>query len=175
MKNILLILFVLGSIGYLATTQRWEPNATGTGTGAGRSGPDFSDPVYAVVRFQAEIHDRSFQAMALAKAADDADCKHVAEHLVETMGNDPKSAVQWSLQSSECTKNLEPRNLKLFSNRPINVSYVSAARGSSSERELRIVFWGVTVDESDRICETIHSVQRNWQGAVTCVHANRSQ
>jgi hypothetical protein len=81
----------------------------------------------------------------------------------------------WEFVSSECSSVLDSRDLKLFDNQPTFVNYVSASPGASSEREVRLVFWGVTAQEGDLMCGELPRLQDRWHGKVTCIHALASQ
>ena len=169
LKRLVIILSIAGVLGGLARTGHFN-------LGADAEWADTASPVYAVLRFKADLHDRSLQAVALARAADVVDCRHGSNELVAKVqhNQDDGAVTVWKLQSSECTTTLDARSLELFDNKPNVVNYLSAARGASSERELRIVVWGAKGDEDDRICDEVPIIQKDWQGAVTCVRAIRS-
>jgi hypothetical protein len=135
------------------------------------------NPVYAEIRFRAEFHDRTFNAVELIKTFDQADCRRGSADAVDMIINqhDPDSQLTWELASSECTSSLEARNLRLFDNKSTFVNYLSAAAGDSTERELRLVIWGVTAAEGDLICGEIPRLQEKWKGTVTCIHALPSE
>ena len=68
---------------------------------------------------------------------------------------------------------LSPRYAKLFDNEPTFVTYLSMARGDRRERETRLLYWGVSMEESDKVCDEVSKMQSRRKGAVTCVRAVR--
>jgi hypothetical protein len=169
LKKIIIILIVLGCLGYLAKSGPGLVHGPGTSSDSGA----ITNPVFAEVRFQTQIRDRTFHMVAIAKARDDADCKHMTEDLPDRLGANGRSAGTpvWSLESSECKTTLDARNAKLFENKPTFVNYVSATPGAAGEREVRIIFWGVTAQEGELVCAEAPEMQKRWSGTVTCVHA----
>jgi hypothetical protein len=116
---------------------------------------------------------RNFEQVFFAKTVNDADCKKYSTALVEDMQKAQASvtAIQWALKSSECKSELPPRHARLFDNAQSFVTYISLARGSRLERETRVIYWGVSPEESDRICAGVPMMQKGRKGVVTCVHA----
>jgi len=77
--------------------------------------------------------------------------------------------------SSECKAVLDARSAKLFDNIATYVNYVSATPAAPSEREVRMIFWGITADEGDIMCSEIPRWQQRWTGRMTCIHSLPSQ
>jgi hypothetical protein len=168
MKKIIVFLLIIGALYYVGKSWKFS---------MGRDPGAISDPVYAVVRFRAEIHDRTFDMVALAKTFDQEDCQHGSDDLVDRMQKreHQNGAPVWQLVSSECKSVLDSRSARLFDNKPTFVNYVSATPGDSSEREVRLIFWGVTAQEGDIMCSEVPRMQERWKGVVTCIHALPSQ
>jgi len=168
-KDFLLLIIVLGVVGYLY--QRTIKPADDP------SNPEtITNPVYAELKVGLEVAGRSYDQVLLVKAVDQADCDKVQQKLETVYGpNAVKAGQSWKIKSSECMVELEPRYAKLFDNRPSYVTYVSMGRGDRQERESRIVTWGVTVDESNKLCEGIAQGQKNRKGAIQCIRAVPSQ
>jgi len=184
MKRLIIVLLVLGALGYLAKSADTKSGnggfwATWKTDKSGNAAPEvITDPVYAEIRFHTEIHDRSFQAVALAKAIDESDCKHATEVItkrIEEESQDP-GYLKWTQISSECNKHLDSRTQRLFDNKPTFVNYISAARGAPDEREERRIIWGVTAEEGDEWCAAVLShAQKDRRGEVKCIHALPTQ
>src|SRR5579864_9390591 len=133
MKKLIVFLLVIGALYYMATTAQWK------NLGFGRDPSAISNPVYAVMRFRTEFHDRSIDMVTFAKTFDQEDCRHGSENVVDSMlrYQHPEGGPVWKLVSSECKSVLDARSAKLFDNIPTYVNYVSAAPGAASEREVR--------------------------------------
>jgi hypothetical protein len=110
----------------------------------------------------------------LAKTLDDADCAQYTKVLEEMLKRTAaKICPNCTVQPSACKAELTPRYLSLFDNAPSVVTYLSLDRGSAGERETRLVYWGVSVEESDSLCSVLPEFQKGRQGHVGCVRARR--
>ncbi|OYT88824.1 MAG: hypothetical protein CFE43_20500 [Burkholderiales bacterium PBB3] len=122
-----------------------------------------------------DARGRTFEQVFFAKTVDDADCKKYSKNVIDDLQKKQAhdSAGQWVVKLSECKPDLAPRYAKLFDNEPTFVTYLSMARGERRERETRLLYWGVSVDESDRVCDSVSKLQNGRKGAVTCIRAAR--
>ncbi len=136
------------------------------------------NPVYLEVRLTMENYRRSIEGVALVETVNDADCQKISKNALKAMGletdRERDGEPRLSLKSAECKAELSLRNAQLFDNEPNVVSYVRAERGNRLEREMRWIFWGVSVEESDKICEMVPKMQRHLKGKVSCIRALRS-
>ena len=171
MKQFIIFLVVVASLYAIYSSDAWRIGPWASGPTA-RDPSTITNPVYAEVRFGAQIHDRSFTMVALAKTFDQNDCKRMTDDLVGRMQSGQEV---WQLISSDCKSMLDTRSARLFDNKPTFVNYVSASPGSSSEREERLLFWGVTAQEGELVCNEKTRLQNNWKGTVTCVRALSSE
>lgn len=160
MKKIIFILACIGGgFGWLHVLQKQNPKV-------------ITDPVYGEVRIQGNSPGGTFEMAMFAQAADQEDCRRgvrMLEGILTPQVQDtcPTCAVT----KSECKPELAPRYAKLFADEPTSVTYVSFARGDATERELRMVFWGVTAAESTRLCEALlPNFQKTHKGAVKCIY-----
>ena len=136
--------------------------------------PDvFVNPVYAVVRLEIKAQGRAFEEVIFAETRDVADCQNASKAIVGEATHSDQQGLSWQLKSSECKNELDDRHTKLFKNQPTSVTYLSLSRGSPKEREVRVVYWGVTVEESDRVCGGVSRMQQGRKGAVKCILAQR--
>jgi hypothetical protein len=172
MKKLIVFLLVIGALYYMATTAQWKNLGL-----MGRDPSAIANPVYAVMRFRTEFQDRSVDMVALVKTFDQEDCRTGSDKSVDRVlrPEHPDGGLVWQLVSSECKSVLDSRSAKLFDNIPTYVNYVSAAPGAASEREIRLIFWGVTADEGDMMCGQIPRMQARWKGAVTCIRGHTSE
>lgn len=138
--------------------------------------PDvFTNPVYAVVRFKLQFQGRSFDEVVFAQTRDPVDCQSYSKMIINQAERPDQKGLSWTLQSSECKTELEPRYAKLFDNQPTSVTYLSLGRGGRDERETRVIYWNITVEESDRACSGVSQMQAGHgrKGAVRCIHAQK--
>ena len=135
---------------------------------------DFSNPVYAQVRGSVVVGGRKIQEVDLVKTANKQDCERAIERVEALLERARKqSNLPFNIDSKSCDSTLPPHLARTFDNVPTETTYLSAARGAPNEREVRIVYWGVTARESDAVCSFAASFSQEHKGAVTCIRANR--
>ncbi len=164
MKKLALILIALGVGGYYWQNQKSKLTVDA-------DNPEvITDPVYAEFRIALDISGREISQIFLVQAASQKDCeKGLSEFGASFVA---KAGAGWKVQSSECKRGIDARSTRLFNNLPTHVTYVSLARGDKKEREARMIAWGVSVEESNMLCDQLkQSLQTGWKGAVTCVRA----
>ncbi|MDR2240038.1 MAG: hypothetical protein LBE33_06295 [Zoogloeaceae bacterium] len=163
MKQLIIILCIIG--GAIFLFQRQHSNV-------------ISNPVYAEVHATLDVGDRHLEGVIFTEVVDETDCKKYSDAMVENLQEAQTSIpTKWVMKSLECKSELPPRFAKFFNNEPTFVTYLSIARNNWRERETRLLFWGVSVDESDMICNQIrdgifrkHNIRKD---ALTCVRAMR--
>ncbi|HEY2346512.1 MAG TPA: hypothetical protein VGH80_11585 [Xanthomonadaceae bacterium] len=172
MRNFIIFLLVLGAIGYFVQSRVSNKNTDP----AEATGP-ITNPVYAEVRFRADIGSREFHLVAAAQGRDHADCQRMIGDLPDKMqlGRRPDGTPLWKLESSECMSQLDERTERLFNNKPTFVNYVAASPGAPDEREVRMIIWGVTAQEGELVCDGLSRMKQRWKGSVTCIRALPSQ
>ena len=165
MKKFLFLLFVLGGIGYWYKQHHAADESTDPET--------IANPVYAHVKVNIQFGKRAFDQVMLVAAADEAECAKVQGRVENLYGASAAKAGQdWTIKSSECKTDIEPRYAKTFENRPTYVTYLSMSRGNRDEREIRIVTWDITVEESNQLCESMaRGMRKKWKGTVACIRA----
>ena len=163
MKNIVIALIViLGAYSFLRTRNEAAPQA-------------IADPVYSDTRVSMKTPDGSIDIVILMKTIDHADCEAETRKLEKDLGGGGFASCEaCTTPRSQCMTELPPRFASMFENRPSSVTYLSLARGSQAERDLRVVYWGVTVEQSDRVCDAVPEFQKGRKGAVSCVRAQRA-
>ncbi|RKT51236.1 hypothetical protein DFR40_2449 [Azonexus fungiphilus] len=133
---------------------------------------ELTNPVFAEVRVKIREGNREIEAVLFAKAADDADCRMRAErtrqHLLD---NCPKCLSR----SFECKAELAPRYLKFFDDRPGNITYLSYRPASRGERDVRMIFWGLSIDEANSLCEQMRGILSPlYRGPTSCIRPTAS-
>ena len=163
MKNILVVLVILAAAGYL-----WKQNHR-----PAQAPEALANPVYAEAHVKMGAGGRDIEGVMLGKTVDQADCQKNIETLTRRVEEEsPKFCPSCTVHvTSECKTELAPRYAMLFDNKPSHVAYIRFAQGDPSEREYRLIYWGLTVQESERLCGASSRFQQGRKGAVSCVHA----
>jgi len=132
-----------------------------------------SNPVYAETRMTVDASGTLIEGVMLGETMDDADCQKQLK-IIESEMNEMGSRVcpTCKIQTSVCKSELLPRYAKLFDNEPTHLTYLSLAKGSPDEREYRLIYWGLTVQQSEQLCKIVPGMQKRRVGAVKCVHAS---
>ncbi len=131
-------------------------------------------PAYLDARLKMSFQDRSLDSVMFVKALDEADCQQQSRVLEDALKKGAESICPTcKFQQAECKEELAPRYAKLFDDVPTSVTYLSLSRGSSDEREARVIYWGVSVEESDKLCNAVPQFQKGRKGKVSCVRAQR--
>jgi hypothetical protein len=162
MKKIIIILLIAGGAFYFSKRNPKEAQA-----------PDvISNPVYAETRVKLNLPGSSVEGVMLGKTADDADCKKQIDMLEKQLARQTQNVCPTcTFQPSQCKSELAPRYAKLFDNQPTHVTYISLDRGDPAERETRFIYWGVTVEQSNNLCNVIPEFQKGRKGNVKCIRA----
>jgi len=167
MKKILMLLIVVVGVAILAPRiLQWH----------GQQNEDaqvISHPIYAEARVKMDTSSSSIEGVMLAQTTDQADCEKHVRIMEQRLTSSASICPTCKLQTPECKAELAPRYVKIFENKPAAVDYLSLARGDPSEREIRLIYWGVTVEQSDKLCSAVSEFQKTRKGAVTCVRAPR--
>jgi hypothetical protein len=159
MKTILVML-ILGSIAYYSYTHFQG--------GEGDQAPkEITNPVYLDTRLEMSVQGRQFEFALFGKMANEDECRNRAD---VSWGKMLEGCAACVKTTSSCQASLEPRYLRLFDDAPINTTYLSLTRGKPTERDGRIVFWGVTAEEGSIVCDIVKKeFTKNYSGAASCV------
>jgi len=167
MKNllILLVVVVVAIAGW-----RWF---RGHDAGSTDEVRPFANPVYAEVRAKITVEGRTLEQVALVETENAADCSVQMRSMTEAVTRLPAgyAGPRPVIVSSTCEDRLPPHLARLFQNKPTDASYLAAARGSAAEREIRVVYWGVSAEEADLVCKAASEMGRGRKGAVTCIRS----
>ena len=166
MNKIIFFLLILAAVAYFVGEQRRSQNQSSEVTAS-------PNPQYLEVHVNLSIASRTFDQVVLIKADDPADCSSKQGTLENVYGEAAHKAGQdWQIQSSECNPELEDRYARLFDNTPATTTYLSLGRGDDHERETRIITWGLTGVEGDKLCDKLSQTERTRRkGSVQCIRA----
>lgn len=133
---------------------------------------DISNPVFADIRVKVTAGGREIEAAMFGKMIDDADCQVRAKRFKEQLEANCQGCVS---QSFECKADLAPRYLQYFDDQPAHITYLSISRGNSDQREARLIFWGLTRQEGDAVCDKMKDVFAKMKtGPAVCIRAMAS-
>jgi hypothetical protein len=132
-----------------------------------------ANPVYAEARMKVDAGGNSIEGVMMAQTIDQADCQRQVSELSQELSKVASVCPTCKLQAPECKVDIAPQYTRLFDNKPTSLTYLSLARGQSSEREMRLIYWGVSVEQSDKLCNAVPDFQKHRKGAVSCVRATR--
>ncbi len=169
MKNLIIFLIALIVLGVAAKQFQQKKSAS-----AGAADTEIIvKPVYAETRIDMPIAGTSMKGVMLQKTVDDTDCQKQIKAIEHSLTTNSGACPVCKIESSTCKEELEPRYAAVFDNKPVSVTYLSLARGDAAEREVRMIYWGVTVAQSDALCKAVPMYQKFRKGDVTCVQAAR--
>ena len=165
-KNILVFLLIIGAGAYVWKNR--QPDSAQK-----QSSDVIANPVYAEARVKMSVMGREIEGVMLGKTVDQADCQKNIETIKRQMEiQSPHICPTCRVETTtQCKTELLPRYARLFDNEPTSVSYISLGQGDPSEREYRLIYWGVTVEESGRLCSAVPQIQRGRKGVVTCIRS----
>jgi hypothetical protein len=160
MKKIIIALAMIGGgFGWLHVLQKRNPEV-------------IAKPVYGEFRVKGDTPGGDIEAVMFVKAVDQQECQEGMRVLGGPLPPELKDGCPTCrIVKAECKPELAPRYARLFDDQPSFVTYVSIARGARTEREYRMIFWGVTAAESAQLCDAFQpELQKKRKGAVKCIH-----
>jgi imidazole glycerol phosphate synthase subunit HisF len=168
MKKIILVLIVAAAayFAYKTRVERLQQEANPA---------VIERPVYAETKVDLKGEGgRVINSVVLVATASQVECDTAAAKMVQTvLDASARKGVAGTVKSIECKRELDARMSRVFANQPTFVTYMVLGRGKPEERETRMLYWGVTVEESDLLCEMVPHIQKGWAGKVSCVRASR--
>ncbi len=167
MKKFIILILILAAGGYFY--QHRKPAAEST------SFSPIEKPFYTEARVKMNIQGHELEALLISEAADELDCMKQRDAAEKYMKQAMASLCHnnCALEHVVCKPELEVRYAKLFNNEPTFLTYMRLARGTKDEREMRIIYWGLTVAQSDTICDAVPQFQKGRKGTVSCIRAAR--
>lgn len=126
-----------------------------------------AEPVYVEMRLQIREGGRDVEAALFGRASDDIDCQL---RLTRARDHLRTRCPQCRLQLAECKPALAPRYLPLFDERPGNLTYFSYRPSRRGERDVRMIFWGLTVPEANHLCDQMRNLLATlYAGPSNCI------
>lgn len=150
----LVMLAVIGALGYFGYGRLIAPKS-------------IPDPVFAEIRVDIKSGGREIEAAIFGKTSDTGDCHDRTEKVRSHLrANCPEC----QLKSSECKTTLAARYAKFFDDQPSHATYLSLDRSNPWERDVRLIFWGLTGSEGDTICEHMRQMfLKIHSGPTRCI------
>ncbi len=150
----LLVIAALGALGYYAYQHLLGP-------------AEIVNPVFAEIRVNMSVGGREIEAAIFGKAVDDIDCRLRAERVKDNLEANCNYCVSKSIV---CKASLAPRYARIFDDEPAGATYLSVNRSNHSERNVRVILWGLTGAEGDRVCDQMKRVfAKIHSGPMQCV------
>ncbi len=130
--------------------------------------PDIiENPVYVEYRVDIEIPGHTINAVLFGAMASHKECSEKAEQMWRDTLTDCELC---QFKSSTCKEELPTRYAGIFDGEPLNTSYMSFNRGARHERDGRLIFWGLTDQQSEQICAMVErGMRQHYQGQVDCI------
>lgn len=134
---------------------------------------EITAPVYTEMRVLLSQNGREWEMVVFEASADEAECQRSGSEFIQGFLGAPKAGIsdRLSVKSHECKRELPARYQRLFDNQPSSLTYLSLARGTAQEREIRVIYWGLSVDESHAVCSLVPSTQAMRKGPVSCIRS----
>ena len=159
MKN-LFVLVLIGAVGWFA----WREYAHG-------GGPlTITDPVYGEMRATITEQNREIEMAMFVRMESESVCRSHAREVAQNILRDCPTC---SLQPAKCQASLPSRYARLFSDVAIASPYLSLTAGRSTERDGRLVVYGLTDKEGVDLCELLRvKIKERYLGETHCVAAS---
>lgn len=126
-----------------------------------------TDPVYVEFRMDLDAGDRTLNAVLFGRMASRQECELEADDIWQKSLAECK---QCQFKSSSCQKELPSRYAGIFNNQPLNTTYISFNSGHATERDGRMVLWGMNDAEAEMVCEFMREgMAKRYRGDVRCV------
>lgn len=126
-----------------------------------------TDKVYAEVRINLTKHGREFHFVLFGEATGDADCQTRTERVWRKVFS---GCPECTVKAIRCVSQIEPRYQLLWRNEPTYIKYFSFTKGTSGERNGRMITWGVSMEESVELCkQLIPKFRKTYAGKIECL------
>lgn len=155
----LLVIIAIGLIAYMGYQkyQRGPFNASGSSE---RS-------VYGEMRVSTVIEGRELEMALFVRIPDKDECQARARQQWEDVLKDCPGC---TLKPIKCSDSLSPRYARLFDDVPIPSYYLSLTHGMPTERDGRLVVYGLTDREGAILCDQMRTViLKKYHGTGTCI------
>ncbi len=152
----LLIVIALGAGAYYAYNHFRNP-------------ANIKDPVYVEIHMDIPAGSRKITMALFGKGADEQDCRERSERVWKKIID---GCPDCQFQVLDCKRELDPRYARMFDDEIGHVTYLSLTRGSRYERDGRMIFWGLTPEEGNSVCDEARAeFKKRYAGDIRCVRA----
>jgi len=155
-KKLLVLLLIVGAVYYFVTErdQLFGPEV-------------IEDRVFAEFRMDVTTHGRTFNFVLIGEAADQTDCNQRSDRLWREVLS---GCAECEIKSLNCVEELSSRYTRIWDKQPTHVRYLSLTKGTAGERSGRLITWGVSVKESERLCDQMKKqIEKKYNGALECI------
>ncbi|MGB0836331.1 MAG: hypothetical protein ACPGR2_17610 [Psychrobium sp.] len=160
MKNLLLLMAVVG-IGVYGYENFYK------------SPTSISNPIYLESRVNLVIPDisRNIEMVLLGEMASRDECAERKQLLLARLLKKCKECSFKTISKTfECKAELTHRNKLLFSDIPMDTTYLSLSSSNSHERNARLLLWGLSDEEAQFICKKLKGiVKHSFNGTAKCI------
>jgi len=144
MWRFVVVALLLAGLGLYAFKKKTTPVA---------EADQISEYQYAEARVSLHVNGRELEMVAIREKPTAGECSGTdGPQFVKDFCK--AGGPQCKLVSSECTNTLQQRYIKMLAKQPVSVPYTHfTIPRDSTEHKLVFVGWGLTVDESNLICQ----------------------
>lgn len=145
MKKIIFLLLIAG----LGVFQWKKSPAPASISPESSSGP----AIYSEFRFVLDVRQRNIEGVFFGKYANMAACqKELGDFSGQPSSKFTEMCPSCRITKGECKTELASRYQKLFDNQPSNLTYLSVNNSNTLTPHFRVIYWGLTAEESRMIC-----------------------
>lgn len=156
MKN-LFVLVVIVAVGWFA----WQKFS------GGGAPLVIKNPIFGEMRASVTMQNREIEMAMFVRMENEFVCQSRAREVAQDVLKDCPTC---SLQPVKCQASLPPRYSRLFNDAPIASPYLSLTSGDVTERDGRLVVYGLTDHEGVTLCEQLRSkIKEHYRGEAHCV------
>ncbi|HEB60118.1 MAG TPA: hypothetical protein ENJ01_12915 [Gammaproteobacteria bacterium] len=156
--KVLFWLAVIGGLGYLFYQEIYTDYSRPM---------EITDPVYGQFRLNISFPDRELKWDFFVKYASFDECRQ------RIGGNMPEMLEDCEIcevTRSECKKELDSRQMAMFRNEPHFVTYLAGTAGNGTERDGRLIIWGLSKAEAEIACRAmLKDVATHYSGKLECI------
>lgn len=126
-----------------------------------------AEQVFAEIRIELSTQGRQLQFVLFAQATGEADCRTRTERVWHKVFS---SCPECRITTISCVTQISPRYETLWRDEPTYIKYLRFTRGSSGERNGRMITWGVSLEESAELCKLlIPKFKKTYEGKIDCL------
>lgn len=152
--KVIIALILLSGLGYYYYINNTNP-------------AEINDPTFAQARIEFTVQNRDLTMVLMGKMANTTDCEKRGQRFWKRVLEKCESC---DFIDYQCKQELPARYQKLFENKPTYATYIVAERGDRTERDARMIVWGLSKMESNVFCQYMSkNMKTTYKGKVSCV------